>query len=33
MLDISDEEKQMMVERLRSTLDENPIIKEFILRK
>lgn len=33
MLEITDEERQMMMDRLRVTLNENPIVKEFILGK
>lgn len=33
MLEISDEERQMMMNRLRVSLDENPIVKEFIMGK
>jgi hypothetical protein len=33
MLEITDEERQMMMDRLRVSLDEYPLVKEFIMGK
>jgi len=33
MIEITEDERQLMIDRLKTSLDENPIIKEFIMKQ